>query len=278
MSLMDGMSLKSRGRFFALLQLPAPLLQTLAASCENGPLAEAVTLSGVRGIVGDAIATNVHAALRSLLDAGFGPSQLALFLQGLVEAAGVSPKPSQLFDVVLSGPAVAGVPTADTAAVMHTLLTLSEREVLLVGYAVYNGRKLFEPLAARMVERPDLRVTMCLDIPRPYGDARPSNEIVAAFTRTFRERHWPWTRVPELFYDPRSLETGTERASLHAKCVVVDRGIALVTSANFTDAAQWKNIEAGVAIRHRPTVERLADYFGGLIQTGVLQPFGLPPG
>jgi len=268
--------MKTHGRFIALVQLPAPLLQTLAASCENGPLAEAVTLSGVRGIVGDAIAADVHAALRSLLDDGFGPPQLATFLRGLAEAAGASPKPSQLFDVVLSGPAVAGVPTADTAAVMHTLLTLAEREVLLVGYAVYNGRKLFEPLAARMVERPDLRVTMCLDIPRPYGDARTSDDIVAAFARTFRERHWPWPEVPELFYDPRSLETGTDKASLHAKCVVVDRSIALVTSANFTDAAQWKNIEAGVEIRHRPTVDRLAHYFIGLIQLGNLRQFHLP--
>lgn len=270
------MSMKTHGRFIALVQLSAPLLQTLAASCESGPLAEAMTLSGVQGIVGDATAADVHATLRSLLDDGFGHPQLAILLRGLAEAAGVSPKPSQLFDVVLSGPAVPGVPTADTAAVMHTLLTLAEREVLLVGYAVYNGKKLFEPLAARMLERPDLRVTMCLDIPRPYGDARPSGDIVTSFARTFRERHWPWPKVPELFYDPRSLETGTEKASLHAKCVVVDSSIVLVTSANFTDAAQWKNIEAGVEIRHRPTVQRLANYFHELMQTGVLQPFRLP--
>jgi hypothetical protein len=275
-SLPHDTSMKSQGRFFALVQLPTPLLQTLAASCENGPLAEAMTLSGVRGIVGDATAADVHAALRHLLNDGFGPPQLATFLRGLAEAAGASPKPSQLFDVVLSGPAVAGVPTADTAAVMHTLLTLAEDEVFLVGYAVYNGKKLFEPLAARMLERPDLRVTMCLDIPRPYGDARPSGDIVAAFARDFRERHWPWPKVPGLFYDPRSLETGTERASLHAKCVVVDRSIALVTSANFTDAAQWKNIEAGVQIRHLPTVQRLVDYFNGLIQATLLQKVTLP--
>ena len=273
MSRPHGASMKSQGRFFALVQLPTPLLQTLAASCESGPLAEAMTLSGVRGIVGDDTAADVHAALHYLLDDGFGPPQLATFLRGLAEAAGASPKPSQLFDVVLSGPAVPGVPTADTAAVMHTLLTLAEDEVLLVGYAVYNGRKLFEPLAARMLERPNLRVTMCLDIPRPYGDARPSGDIVAAFARDFRERHWPWPNVPDLFYDPRSLGTGIDKASLHAKCVVVDRSIALVTSANFTDAAQWKNIEAGVEIRHRPTVERLANYFGGLMQTRLLEPF-----
>jgi phosphatidylserine/phosphatidylglycerophosphate/cardiolipin synthase-like enzyme len=52
--------------------------------------------------------------------------------------------------------------------------------------------------------------------------------------------------------------------------VVVDRSRALVTSANFTDAAQKRNIEAGVDLRHKPTAERIADYFRGLIATGQL--------
>jgi len=268
--------MKSQGRFFALVQLPTPLLQTLAASCESGPLAEAMTLSCVRGIVGDATAADVHVALRYLLDDGFGPPQLATFLRGLAEAAGASLKPSQLFDVVLSGPAVPGVPTADTAAVMHTLLTLAEDEVFLVGYAVYNGRKLFEPLAARMRDRPNLSVTICLDIRRPVGDTRGATEIVTAFAREFRERHWPWLQVPKLYFDPRSLETGPERASLHAKCVIVDGSRAFVTSANFTDAAQWKNIEAGVEIRHQPTIQRLELYLKALSKPGTSVSSGCP--
>ena len=40
-----------------------------------------------------------------------------------------------------------------------------------------------------------------------------------------------------------------EPSSLHPKCVVIDEGKALVTSANFTEAAQIRNIEAGVFIR-----------------------------
>jgi phosphatidylserine/phosphatidylglycerophosphate/cardiolipin synthase-like enzyme len=138
------------------------------------------------------------------------------------------------------------------------------REVLLVGYAVYNGRKLFEPLAKRMAEVPALSVRFCLDIARQHNDATAAAEIVSKFARDFRARHWPWERLPELYYDPRSLQTGDARASLHAKCVIVDGERALITSANFTDAAQRKNIEAGVVISHRPTVARLADYFAGL--------------
>jgi phosphatidylserine/phosphatidylglycerophosphate/cardiolipin synthase-like enzyme len=53
--------------------------------------------------------------------------------------------------------------------------------------------------------------------------------------------------------------------------VVVDRSIALVTSANFTEAAQHRNIEAGLLIRHPGTVDRIVMYFEGLIACGHLK-------
>jgi phosphatidylserine/phosphatidylglycerophosphate/cardiolipin synthase-like enzyme len=113
-------------------------------------------------------------------------------------------------------------------------------------------------------------VKFCLDIARQHNDSTPSAEIVSRFARDFRSRHWPWATLPELYYDPRSLETGEARASLHAKCVIVDRERALITSANFTDAAQRKNIELGVAMIHRPTIDRLAHYFTGLCDNKLL--------
>jgi phosphatidylserine/phosphatidylglycerophosphate/cardiolipin synthase-like enzyme len=70
--------------------------------------------------------------------------------------------------------------------------------------------------------------------------------------------------MPELLYDPRSLsESWDKRSSLHAKCVVVDRNVALITSANFTEAAQQRNIEAGVIVKYPIFVERLVGYFEG---------------
>ena len=57
---------------------------------------------------------------------------------------------------------------------------------------------------------------------------------------------------------------------MHAKTVVVDRKVAFVTSANFTGAAQGRNIEAGVLLRQPSLAARLHGYFEGLIVTGVL--------
>jgi hypothetical protein len=256
-------------RLDPLLRLPVAALRSLTASLSDGLLAEAITKRGVEQAAGtdaDAVAD----LLRELVAEGFSPGQIAVLVGGLAAALERVPKPTSLFDLVLSGPDLPGVPTADTAAVMHTMITSATREILLVGYAVHNGKRLFEPLAGRMEQIPSLDVTFCLDIPRQFNDPTPTRELVARFAREFRQRHWPWSRIPRLFHDPRSLLTGEQRASLHAKCVVVDRSRALVTSANFTDAAQKRNIEAGVDLRHKPTAERIADYFRGLIATGQL--------
>jgi phosphatidylserine/phosphatidylglycerophosphate/cardiolipin synthase-like enzyme len=47
--------------------------------------------------------------------------------------------------------------------------------------------------------------------------------------------------------------------------------MALVTSANISKAAQRRNMEAGVLIRHPLMVDRLYNYFVGAIDKGVLE-------
>jgi len=103
-------------------------------------------------------------------------------------------------------------------------------------------------------------------------DTSLGSEIIRRFAKEFREKHWTWPSLPELYYDPRSLETGavTGHSSLHAKCIIVDHKAALVTSANFTDAAQYRNIEAGIHIKHVPMAIRIEGYFEGLIANGML--------
>ena len=53
--------------------------------------------------------------------------------------------------------------------------------------------------------------------------------------------------------------------------IVVDRKIALVTSANFTEAAQDRNIEAGVLIQNAHFSGRLQGYLESLIERDVLK-------
>ena len=57
---------------------------------------------------------------------------------------------------------------------------------------------------------------------RAHGDTSSEAEIVRRFAAHFVARDWPGKRMPEVYFDPRSLEPDSaRRASLHAKCVVI---------------------------------------------------------
>jgi phosphatidylserine/phosphatidylglycerophosphate/cardiolipin synthase-like enzyme len=78
-----------------------------------------------------------------------------------------------------------------------------------------------------------------------------------------------------VFYDPRSLaRDAAQRSSLHAKCVVIDRRVAFVSSANFTEAAQVRNIEVGALIESSHFAGRLVEHFEGLADAGLLWRLG----
>jgi phosphatidylserine/phosphatidylglycerophosphate/cardiolipin synthase-like enzyme len=251
-------------------KLPTASLRTLASSLRDGTLSHGITRFALQQIAG-ARAVELEVCLMELLSAGLKLSQIALMLDTLANDRNQATDHSTLFDLVLSGSDVPGIPTADTAAVTYRLIEEATSEVLLVSYAVHNGQRLFERLAARMQSIPSLHVVLCLDISRKYGETILSGEIVRRFASEFRQKHWPWPQLPELLYDPRSLsEDWEQRSSLHAKCVVVDHQVALITSANLTEAARLRNIEVGVIVRYRPFVERLVGYFEGLRANGQL--------
>ena len=83
---------------------------------------------------------------------------------------------------------------------------------------------------------------------------------------------WPGKRLPDAFYDLRSLATeGNTRAYLHAKCVIIDDDRALITSANFTEATHKPNIEAGTVITDSALARALRAQFDTLVDHAALQ-------
>ncbi len=165
----------------------------------------------------------------------------------------------------------------DTAVVAHELFREARASVLVSTFNMGHrhkdgeapGHPLLAPLAARMASVPSLSVRLFLNIKR-HGD----EDIAAPVTRWarwFRRDLWPWDRVPEVYYDPRSLE-GEGDACLHAKCIVVDDTRAFVTSANLTESAHERNIEAGVLLRDPVFARDLRLHFEALISRGLVRP------
>jgi len=247
-------------------------MRQLAAACRETHELTNIALHIVEQTVGSQLASEALTALRRLATSGWSAEQAALLIEEIAQAKENVQTAKPEYELVLSGPDLDGVHVRDTFAVVNELFVSAQEEVILVGYAVHNGKILFQRLAERMQDFPHLRVCMYLDIPRRRGDTSLASEIVRRFVHEFYSEHWPWQNRPNLLHDVRSLsESLGQRSSLHAKSVIVDRARALITSANFTSAAQDRNIEAGVYIDHPPAVKKLLDYLEGLRTSGVIR-------
>ncbi len=176
--------------------------------------------------------------------------------------------------MVTTGPEALGITNRDTSVVVRELFAHARQSVLVAGYAVYQGQKVFQALADRMDAVPELKVRMFLDIGRGQGDTSASSEIIRRYAERFRTKQWPQgRRLPEVLFDPRSLESDPhKKACLHAKCIVVDREKVFVSSANFTEAAQERNLEVGLLIDSTLLAGRLTNHFECLALGNLLQP------
>lgn len=258
----------------ALRALPARILCDLARSLRSGHLAASASNFMIRYVVPgtDELAA---AELSALISGGLAPEGAALLLD-VIAAERMSQAPSANIELVTSGPDAVGS-TRDTGVTLRELFASAERRVLIVGFAIHQGREIFAVLAERMRHIPDLSVRLCLDVRRSPGDTTRTDALLRRFAERFLKQEWPGPRAPEVFYDPRSLAEGdAPRASLHAKCVVVDGEKAFIGSANFTEAAQLRNIEVGVLVHAGDTATAIERHFEALISRAYLDQLQLP--
>ncbi len=253
-----------------LLDLPSGTRAKLIAALEGGHLDLTTGPIGLRAALGrldnpEAIA----GALRELHALGMSARGAAAALRAIERVIARQRKP----DLVLSGLQVPGTYARDTRIVYDELLGAAERSVWLSSFVYHNGPKVFETLAQRMDERPELQVNLLLNIQRRWGDTTSSEHLISAFAHTFWQQAWPGRRRPRVYYDPRSVEIDTPgagssgRAVLHAKAAVVDDEALFITSANLTEAASARNIELGVLLRDRSIALTVVSYFQRLIDT-----------
>jgi phosphatidylserine/phosphatidylglycerophosphate/cardiolipin synthase-like enzyme len=229
---------------------------------------------GVQRVTSSPLASEIAGELQHLANQGFSPFQVATTLELMAMAREQRPLAEDLIDLVTTGPEAPGISNRDTSVVVRELFAHAQQSVLVAGYAVYQGQHVFQALADRMEELPELKVLMFFDIQRGPGDTAVSSEIIRRFATRFRTAQWPkGRRLPDVFFDPRALQTDSQkRACLHAKCIVVDRQHLFVSSANFTEAAQERNLEVGLLIHSRVVADRLQGHFEALVDARLVTP------
>lgn len=155
-------------------------------------------------------------------------------------------------NLVCASPEIGADYGRQTRACYDKLFRFAHERLWVSTFVIHNPAGIFDSLARRTDAMPRMAVTLLLTIERRHGGTSEACAIATRFATDFK-RNWPGTRRPDIYYDPRSVDTGDgPGAVLHAKAVVHDNEQVLVTSANLTPNALDRNIEAGVLIRYRP--------------------------
>ena len=258
-----------------LRRLGRSALVGLAEALSAGRLAPPFGRAAVAALVPDAEVAAVLSALEELSADGMAPRHIARTLALLAEERAAYQQLEDRVQLVWSPPELDQVDARDTGVVVAELFRAAAVSVRIVSFALDEGAKaevLFGELAARMDAEPALDVRVYANIHRKHLDETPAPVLVRQFAARLRGQIWPGQRLPQVFYDPRSLEIEhRRRAVLHAKCVVVDQRWTFLTSANFTEAAQVRNIEAGVLLDDRRVAERVQRQLDALVEIGVLK-------
>ncbi len=159
-----------------------------------------------------------------------------------------------MVELVWTGPEGRASAARDTAVVLQSLFTRASGRITLAGFRFDSGSELLVELHAAMRDR---RVDCQI-----FGDTGEADEFIRL--------NWPFgPPFPRVFaFRP----TEGVFASLHAKCVVVDGRWSLVTSANFTNRGQTRNVEVGALIEDSAFAHALEQQLHSALALGAFEP------
>ena len=253
----------------AVRRLPANQRRRLAEALEVGLLSLPGSIVQLQSVLGTREGVDpLIADLASLEALGLNSRAAAVWIGTIEDPASDRAKP----DLVWSGPEVPGVYARDTRRVFEELLRSAQHSVWVCTFAYFDGPKAFEELSQRMDAVAQLNATLLLNIQRRRGDTTAASDLVRRFADRFWGHDWPGSSRPRVFYDPRSVELDGPTGVLHAKAIVADDEVVLVTSANLTEAALDRNFELGLLVRDRALAASVVSHFAILIDRELLKP------
>jgi phosphatidylserine/phosphatidylglycerophosphate/cardiolipin synthase-like enzyme len=159
-------------------------------------------------------------------------------------------------ELVVSGPSSAVLHARRTEQVLLQLVNEAQHEIVLVTFALHMHDDLRAALAKANARGVQLTVLAEDHDDNPTFTGNPT----AALTELTAQRlRWPADQRP------------AHGAALHAKIVIIDSHIALITSANLTKRAAGDNLEAGLLVRGGDLAERLGHHIKQLRHNHVLR-------
>ena len=166
-------------------------------------------------------------------------------------------------EIAWTGPTVAGPLVRPTSSILEDMLgsVRDAGEVLLVGYALTaQPGTTMERVVSLLVDAARKRATLSIVLHSDEEETANLDNLLALWDIFVKKpKVFTWRPPPDHPY-----------TKLHAKCLVVDRLDALVTSANFTFHGLESNLELGLRVRG-PQAGAIAERFDHLIGSGILE-------
>lgn len=256
--------------------LPQPLLEQLISAIKSGRLQFPYTNLQLQVVIPPAFTHSVSQLLKELVSLEMSPTAIVYFIQSIIAERNQPLSP----ELVWTGPEHPGSQSRDTDVVVRELFEKAQFSIILSSFSLdmdYRSKSLFKPIIQKLDQDPKFLVRFYLNIQRPYRNMTTAQKVSSAdlvkeFTQSFQEKVWSGRRLPDIFYDRRSLESQPAKSCLHAKIIVVDHTWVFVTSANFTQASRTRNIEAGVLIKSESLAQSTLLQFEALVESKDLLP------
>ncbi|MFI1422346.1 DISARM system phospholipase D-like protein DrmC [Streptomyces sp. NPDC020731] len=185
-------------------------------------------------------------------------SEAAAYIRGYA-AAMLHARDRVRVRTVWSGPSTPGVPVRATAQVLVDVIDEARDELLAMTYAARPYPALTRALTAAAGRGVGIHVVV-----ETLAGAKgllAGREPAEAFTSVPGLSLWHWARDPDVHRHSRQ----------HAKLAVADRRTLFLGSANLTESAAHRNIEAGVLVSGGEAPRRAAEHIMELQRVGALR-------
>ncbi|MFF3904596.1 DISARM system phospholipase D-like protein DrmC [Streptomyces sp. NPDC001848] len=186
------------------------------------------------------------------------PAEAAAYVRGYV-AARRRTRDTVRVRTVWSGPSTPAVPVRATAQVLVEVINGAQHELLAMTYAARPYPALTRAL--RKAADRGVEMHVVVETLAGAGGLLSGKEPADAFASVPGLLLWEWARTP----------AEQARSRQHAKLAVADRRTLFLGSANLTESAARRNIEAGVLVNGGEAPRRAAEHIVELQRLGILR-------
>ena len=171
---------------------------------------------------------------------------------------------ASLTELIWTGPANNRFPVRRLDQVLYDLVLKAEKRIVLVTFAAHRVQILCDHLTAAV--KRGVTLTLIVES-EEESEGQLTHDAIEAFhdvpAAGMQIYYWPLAK--------RERNQAGRPGKLHMKCAIVDE-VALIGSANLTDDAFNRNMELGMIVRERGTVESISEHFNELIRAKILVP------